>query len=242
MHLAPLRGPELSGYPHAGLAFNQPALIVNQAGERFMNEGIGLNPTFIVNAVIRQKNHGAFIIFDEATRQHYEETALDVPPDGVMALRYTGNVAAGLKQALEQGNKDVFVANSVEELASKAGIDKDALRETVAEYNRACETGRDEIFHKNPRYLRPVKHPRFYAGRLFLGANGSLGGIKINYKTEVLTKDFEVIPGLYAAGYDANALYGDSYAYLLPGNTMGFAVNSGRIAGENAAEYVKSVK
>lgn len=26
---------------------------------------------------------------------------------------------------------------------------------------------------------------------------------------------------------------------FLPGNTMGFAVNSGRIAGENAANFVK---
>jgi len=29
--------------------------------------------------------------------------------------------------------------------------------------------------------------------------------------------------------------------FVLPGNTMGFAVNSGRIAGENAAEYVKTI-
>ncbi|OGO24485.1 MAG: hypothetical protein A2144_01875 [Chloroflexi bacterium RBG_16_50_9] len=239
MHFSPLRGPDL-GDAGASLAFSQPALIVNLSGERFMNEGIGLNPTYNVNAVIRQKNHAAFLIFDEATRRQYEEVGLDIPPDGVMSLRYTSNVAIGLQQALDRGNKDVFVANTIEELAGKAGINQDGLRRTVAEYNQACETGRDLLFNKNPRYLKAVKQPRFYAGKLFLGANGSLGGIKINYKTEVLNKDFDVIPGLYAAGYDANALYGDSYAYLLPGNTMGFAVNSGRIAGENAAKYVKS--
>ena len=49
-----------------------------------------------------------------------------------------------------------------------------------------------------------------------------------------------MIPGLYAGGTDACSIYGDTYVFILPGNTMGFALNSGRIAGENAAEYVKS--
>ena len=74
------------------------------------------------------------------------------------------------------------------------------MQRTVEEYNKACETGRDELFNKNPRYLRLVKQPRFYAARFFPAGYGTLGGIKINHKTEVLTKDCEVIPGLYAAG------------------------------------------
>jgi len=51
-----------------------------------------------------------------------------------------------------------------------------------------------------------------------------------------------VIPGLYAAGYEANSTHGDSYAYCLPGGTLGFAINSGRIAGENAAGYATALK
>ena len=43
---------------------------------------------------------------------------------------------------------------------------------------------------------------------------------------------------LYAAGADACNIYDDSYMFLLPGNSMGFAVNSGRIAGMSAAAYV----
>ena len=66
-------------------------------------------------------------------------------------------------------------------------------------------------------------------------------GIKINHKTEVVTQDFDVIPGLYAAGADANAIFGDTYVFLLPGNMVGFALNSGRIAGESVLEYIKSV-
>ena len=57
----------------------------------------------------------------------------------------------------------------------------------------------------------------------------------------MVTKDQDVIPGLYAAGVDACSIYGDSYLYTLAGNTMGFSLNSGRMAGENAVEYIKSV-
>jgi fumarate reductase flavoprotein subunit len=57
----------------------------------------------------------------------------------------------------------------------------------------------------------------------------------------VLDKNWDKIPGLYAAGTDACTIFGDSYVFLLPGNTMGFALNTGRMAGENAAEYIKSL-
>ena len=51
--------------------------------------------------------------------------------------------------------------------------------------------------------------------------------------------EVRAFPGLYAAGADACNIYDDSYMFLLPGNSMGFAVNSGRIAGMSAAAYVR---
>ena len=133
------------------------------------------------------------------------------------------------------------MADSVEELAVKTGIDLSRLKQTLDEYNTACDTGRDEIFHKLAEYLRPVRKPPFYVCRMDgVFGFGTLGGIKINHKTEAVNKNFEPIPGLYAAGVDANSLYGDTYIFILPGNTLGFALNSGRIAGENAAAYSRS--
>lgn len=117
--------------------------------------------------------------------------------------------------------RGVCVVGSLEELADKTGLNPAVLRTTVDEYNRACETGRDELFGKNPRYLRPIKKPRFYAAQLVMTGFGSLGAIKINYKIEVLNKAYELIPGLYAAGVDANSIYADTYVFLLPGNTFG---------------------
>ena len=87
--------------------------------------------------------------------------------------------------------------------------------------------------------MKPVKKAPFYAVKFFIGAYGTLGGIKINYKTEVVDEMDEPIPGLYAAGTDACDIFGDCYPFTLSGNTMGFCLNSGRMAGENAAEYIQ---
>jgi fumarate reductase flavoprotein subunit len=220
-------------------AFGQPNLMVNLLGERFMNEAEMGNTTFLANAVARQKNRCAFIIFDGATAKHYVENGWDWL-SAILPSVKIDDFNAEVKKVIEQGNNSIFAANSLDELANKTGINAANLKKTVEEYNKACETGRDEIFHKRPLYLRTVKQPNFYAGRAFPSAYGSLGGIKINHRTEVITKNHEIIPGLYAAGTDACSIYGDSYVFVLPGNTMGFALNSGRIAGENAVEYIKS--
>jgi fumarate reductase flavoprotein subunit len=207
--------------------FYQPNLMVNLSGERFLDEGIVGNWPFVGNAIPLQKNQCAFMIFDHTA---YER----IPPPWTLD--------ADIKKAQDEGYKHLFAVDSLEELCMQTGIDCNGLKRTVDEYNTACETGRDEIFNKKPQLLHKIKKPKFYAARFLVsGSFGSLGGIKINYKTEVLTGDYAVIPGLYAAGTDANAIYGGTYPLFFAGNLVGFAINSGRIAAENAVDYIKSV-
>ncbi len=218
--------------------FRQPHLMVNLLGERFMNEGIVPNTTFTGNAISQQKNRSGYMIFDDAIRHHMETVGLDcINP--VFHLTHAQNFRDVLEATLQSGFKEIFVADSLDELAAKTGIDGESLKATVAEYNEFCDTGYDRTFNKRHEFLRPIRTPKFYAGRFLPAAYGSLGGIKINHRTEVLDKKWRKIPGLYAAGTDACSIYGDSYVFILPGNTMGFAVNSGRIAGEHAAAYVR---
>lgn len=224
-------------------AFLQPNLVVNLSGERFINEEIiPGNNTFTGNAIALQKDKCGFSIFDENTKNIYINEGF--PFDTSFGVALTGptikasGFEAEMQAAISKNTSGIYIADSLEDLAEKTGINLAGLKKTVAEYNVACETGRDELFNRKPRYLRPVKHPKFYVYRYHLGTFGSLGGIKINEKTEVLDRDYNVIPGLYAAGNDANSIFGDTYPITLPGSTMGFAVNSGRIAGENAAKYV----
>ncbi len=223
----------------ANYAFQQPGLMVNLFGERFMNEEIIGAWTFTANAIARQKDSCGFMIMDETKKTQFATRSLDIgtspmPVDRVENLDEIINTCVAAKDPV------VFKANTIEELAHKAGINTATLKKTVGDYNKACEIGRDEVFHKDPKYLFPVKTPPFYAGRHAPAAYGSLGGIKINHKTEAIDKEFNPVPGLYAAGTDACSLYADSYVFVLGGNTMGFALNTGRIAGENAARYIKS--
>ena len=142
----------------------------------------------------------------------------------------------GLRQAEEQGLGGFYQADTIEELAAKAGIHAENLIRTVAEYNAYCDST-DEEFYKDGRYMRPLIKAPFYAASLRPSGYGTVGGIRINENCECCDADFEPISGLYAVGADACNLYDDSYMFLLPGNSMGFALNSGRIAGMSAAEY-----
>jgi len=226
--------------PALGETFRQPHLMVNLLGERFINEEIMPNTTFTGNAIARQKNRTAFLIFDEAIKKRMETAGFD-QVSVVFPFTKVDNFDALLQDHLDKGFKEVFIAGSLEELAAKTGIDPEGLKRTAEQYNGFCEKGHDDIFNKRYDLLRPIRTPKFYAGRFLPGAYGSLGGIKINQRTEVMSKDWKKIPGLYAAGTDACSIYGDSYVFILPGNTMGFAINSGRIAGENAAAYMRSL-
>lgn len=236
-------GPMGPGVPlkgHLECAVAQPDLWVNQRGERFCDEGISFNDTFEGNAIARLKEGRNYTLFDEAAKQQMMENGIDrsVAYKNLPGTRLV-NFDKELETALQKGNRDVFAAGTIEELAHQLGIDPAVLQATVEEYNRYCETGHDRLFVKDPKYLRPIKTPRFYAIKAYTVFLGSLGGIKVNHNLEVLDNEERVIPGLYAVGTDVGGLYGDSYNFQYSsGSTLGFAVNSGRIAGRSAAKYV----
>jgi len=217
----------------------QPHLWVNQRGERFCDETIANIDPFEGNACARQKNGYSYTIFDEAIRRHMIEKGIDKNmgtenPPGTPLVNFDVELKAGLGKKTPH----LFVANSVRELAGQIDVNPNVLKATLEEYNKFCEKGRDELFAKDQHYLRPVKESKFYAMRCVTMTLGTLGGIKINHKTEVLDKEENPIPGLYAVGNDASGMYGDSYNIYLSGGTLGFAVNSGRMAGENALKYI----
>ena len=76
-------------------------------------------------------------------------------------------------------------------LAGMIDIDKEKLMASILQYNGFCEKGHDDQFAKNPKFLHPVKTPEFYAIRACPTLVGTVGGIKINSKTEVLNKNDE---------------------------------------------------
>jgi fumarate reductase flavoprotein subunit len=139
-------------------------------------------------------------------------------------------------------NKVAFIADSIEGLAKKMGVPSDNLKRTIELYNSFAQQKHDGQFAKDPKYLRVVATPPFFAVEARPMALGTLGGAKVTQDMQVLSTHGNVIPGLYAVGNDAGGMYGDSYDLLMAGSTIGFAVNSGRMAAEHAAEYIKTVQ
>jgi len=231
---------ELGAGGQASLALMQPDLWVNQLGERFCDEGMTFHDTEESNANARHKEGYTYSIFDDSIKQRLLEHGVDkaISPVSLPGQRLT-DLDKDLKAALENAPNDVFEASSIEELAEKIGVEPAVLKATVDEYNSFCEKGHDDIFAKDPKYLRPLKGPKFYAIKARTVCLGTMGGIKINYKTEVLDKKDRVIPGLYAVGYDAGGMYGHDYCMkVASGLSSAFAANSGRIAGKNASIYI----
>lgn len=232
-------GPRLMATPPVSAIRRQPYLWINVHGKRFCDEDTVRNFPFGGNAVARQKDKTAYLIFDGNTKKYMEEKGLDHGlGSAVCPSTKIVDLDAQLKRCLDEGNENIFVSNTLEELGDKLRVNPAVLQETIEEYNKCCEKGHDDLFAKNPKFLHPVKQPRFYAFRIRPWFLGTIGGIKINEKTEVLNREDEVIPGLYAVGNDSNGLFGDSYDVRLPGTAMGFAVNSGLIAAENALRYI----
>ena len=66
----------------------------------------------------------------------------------------------------------------------------------------------------------------------------TIGGIRVNEKMEVIDTAGRAIPGLYAGGVDVGGWEIGSYNCVLSGSCAGFAINSGRIAGENLSTYL----
>jgi fumarate reductase flavoprotein subunit len=218
----------------------QPDLWVSPRGERFCDEGIAFYDTSVGNANARYKEGFTFSLFDDSIKERIFTSGIDrgiamENPPGTRPVDFDKE----LNIALEKGSTDVYVADSIKELAEKMGVAVGVLEATVREYNRSCEKGHDDLFAKDPQYLRPLKGPKYYAVKARTIFLGTLGGIKINHNIEVVDKKGKVIPGLYAGGFDAGGMWGDSYC-MRPssGASAGFAVNSGRIAAKNALKYM----
>jgi len=223
-------------------------IMVNLLGERFQNDdlwgshGMASAHGTVASVIALQKEKVAFTIFDGSLKKYFVEKEKKLPkmPEGMDQYRTFKHedLDDNIREVQSRGYKFVFMADSLEGICKQTGIKYEGLKGTLEEYNRYCKKGQDEQFNKNPVYLKPINGPKYYAGKFIAGAYGTSGGIRTNYKMEVVDMGLEAIPGLYAAGNDANNMYDHSYTPL-SGNYIGFAVTSGRMAAFSALKYLK---
>ncbi|WP_051421608.1 FAD-dependent oxidoreductase [Paenarthrobacter nicotinovorans] len=137
---------------------------------------------------------------------------------------------------------------TLEELATKCGIDPAELRRTVARFNANARDGVDPDFGRggtafnryggdpgnqpNPSLGTLEKGP-FYAVRVVPGSFGTFAGIDTDGTSRALTSVGDPIPGLYVTGNDqANVMGGH---YPAGGINLGPALTFGYIAGRHLA-------
>ena len=237
----PLPGFRQGQRPHVMLFNNASILVVNKEGIRCCDESILQNTAVGGNIVDYQQDRTIYKILSTNVVNHFIKNGVDFPTE-VFHTDPTEGFKEEWPKVAEECPEYAFCADSVRELAEQMGVNPDVLEETVERYNEQCEQNFDDDFCKSRDYLVPLTGKKYYALIFRPSAYGSLGGIKINSKLQVISDDYEVIEGLYGAGSDVNELYNGTYFFYFPGSTMGFAVVSGRMAGEYAAEFILDSK
>lgn len=232
--------PSAKGSLFLNVCIREPlAMIVNQRGERFLDESVVDNPFESANALRRQPGRISWTIFDDPLREEI--------------LRKGKVKAKGPLYEDQMRKEDLFdsalgpkpgriaVADSWDDLAVACGLDPAILQATVDSYNQGCAAGRDPLFAKARRHLWPLGKAPFYAIKGELGFLETMGGIRIDEHMRVLGPDaLPLAAGLYAGGADTGGWESETYCFRLAGSSFGFAINSGRIAGEHVAVALAS--
>jgi 3-oxosteroid 1-dehydrogenase len=221
---------------------NSPgSIIVNMSGTRFMNESM---PYVEACHHMYGGEHGqgpgpgdnipAWLVFDQQYRDRY--------------------IFAGLQPGQHIPRKwmdsgVIIQADTLEELAAKAGLPADEFTSTVERFNGFARSGVDKDYHRgesaydryygdptnkpNPN-LGEISQPPYYAAKMVPGDLGTKGGIRTDVDGRSLRDDGSVIEGLYAAGNVSAPVMGHTYPG--PGGTIGPAMTFGYLAALHIAD------
>lgn len=182
------------------------AILVNANGERFIDE-VGTRDV-VSAAEIAQPGSYSWLIVDQRM------------------LDASATIAGYVKKGF------VFSGATYEELAAQIGVPAETFAATMNAWNGYVAAKNDPDFGR-VSFANPLDMAPYYAIKVTAGIHHTMGGVKINTETQVLTADGTAIPGLYAAGEITGGVHG---ANRLGGNAVSDFVVFGRIAGAEAAE------
>ena len=182
------------------------AILVNANGERFIDE-VGTRDV-VSAAEIAQPGSYSWLIVDQRM------------------LDASATIAGYVKKGF------VFSGATYEELAAQIGVPAENFAATMNAWNGYVAAKNDPDWGR-VSFANPLDMAPYYAIKVTAGIHHTMGGVKINTNTQVLTADGTAIPGLYAAGEITGGVHG---ANRLGGNAVSDFVVFGRIAGEQAAK------
>ncbi|MEZ5355240.1 MAG: FAD-dependent oxidoreductase [Bryobacteraceae bacterium] len=208
------------------------AIWVNAQGKRFVHEQH--EPKATIPVIAAQQPARFWAVFDAEGRKSFRV------------------IHAGFSQdrldALFEAPDFILRADSIEQLAARVDLPKDALQATIERYNAMVGAGDDTDFHRfGPKVkvrgslaapLRKIAEPPFYAAPMFILIRKSMGGIQVDLATRVLGHDGKPIPGLLAAG-EATGFGGLNGKNGMEGTFLGPCILMGRIAAQTVAASLK---
>ena len=164
---------------------------------------------------------GKRYVNEYAERDVLSKAALE-QTDGIFYIICDNKIAKNADVAGMEAKGNVVVADTLEELAEKLGIPADTFVETIERYNSFVDAQKDDDFGK-PLFGEKIDEAPFVATPRSPSLHHTMGGVKIDTNTHVISTEGNVIDGLYAGN-------------RLGGNAMTDFLVFGRIAGENAAK------
>ena len=197
-------------------------MVVTEDGRRFCDEGLG--GIYVTNAIAGLADPlSATAVFDSSVWEDAKESDI-VPPN----------------PSLAENGGTVLQADTLTELAAKAGLDAAGLAATVDGFNRLVRAGDAPAL--SPTRTTEAFQPHlcekapFYAIPLCAGITVTSGGVVVDGRARVLNTAGEVIPGLYAAGSAVGGLEGGPRAAYVGGLIKAFGI--GRVAGREIASTI----
>jgi len=225
-------------------------LWVDGCGRRYCNEGFG-DPVFAGFNSAQDKHDKHAIIFDSSIFEdlqsgppaHMAFFVNDPASEKTLQDNMTAARAAGARgHTFGRGSK-LLAAATLEELADYIGFKgaaKETFLNTVKRYNELCRTGRDEDFGKDRQLLNAIDSPPYYAEpdkRMNIGwMMVTCGGLLTDEYQNVLNRQKDPIPGLYATGNCCGRRFGLQYSTPIAGVSIGIAITLGREVGRIVAE------
>ena len=195
-------------------------IFVNLNGDRFVSEAAARDT--LCKAIFKQPKGTYWLIMNKLRY-----------PD----INKPDRVGVTMKDMLALGR--VKTADTLEELAKVINVPADNLKAAVAEYNKAAshQVEKDKFgFAATNTDDAPMIEGPWYACLKVPTVHHTMGGVKINTKTEVIGTNGKPIAGLFAAGEVTGGIHG---ANRLGGNAIADVFTYGRLAGASAAEYAK---
>ena len=185
------------------------AILVNRNGERFVNEITTRDKA--AAAILAQEGGSVYLIFDDAVRQSLSK---------IESFIHLHIVSEG---------------GSIEILTNEIDLPAANLAATIVAYNGFVKAGEDTQFER-PDLPRELATAPYYAIEVTPAVHHTMGGVMIDTGTRVKGRDGHTIRGLYAAGEATGGVHG---ANRLGGNAISDIITFGRLAGAEAAMYVK---